>query len=192
MDHVGSGHHPRIRPRRPEDLPPAAAVLTAVHALDGYPVEGVERGEAWLTPSGVLLRAWVAELDGRVVGHVVVNRPARDAAVTLWLDAHPDADPERTVTLSRLFVLPEARRQGIAEALVHAATTYARDHGLCLLLDVLAKDTAAERLYERLGWRRFGTAVHTYAGGTRSIGAACYVAPGTAAYGTDRQGTAAR
>lgn len=163
-----------IRLRRPEDVQDAAAALIEVHRTDGYPVEGVNHSEAWLTPSD-LVEAWIAELAGRVVGHVAVSRPANDEAVSLW--AKEVAEEGKPIaTLARLFVLPEARRQAVGERLVRAATDYARQLDLRLVLDVMAKDVSAIRLYERLGWRKFGVAVHRYGNGQQTE-AVCYVAP---------------
>lgn len=175
MGDIGNAHGAVIRLRRPDDLRDAAAALVAVHGTDGYPVEGVDDSTGWLTPPD-LVQAWVAERDGRVVGHVAVSRPAEDEAVSLWLGGHPQ-DEGRVTTLARLFVLAEARKQALGERLVLAATDYARQHGLRLVLDVMTKDTAAIRLYERLGWRKFGTAVHAFGEGGKTD-AACYVAPG--------------
>ncbi|EGG49614.1 putative acetyltransferase [Streptomyces griseoaurantiacus M045] len=44
------------------------------------------------------------------------------------------------------------------------------------MLDVMAKDAAAIRLYERLGWRQIGETLHHF-GDSRAIPAMCFVAP---------------
>ncbi|WP_371791866.1 acetyltransferase [Streptomyces sp. NBC_01471] len=44
------------------------------------------------------------------------------------------------------------------------------------MLDVVAKDVVAMRLYERLGWRKIGEAIHHF-GPSESIPAVCYVSP---------------
>jgi GNAT superfamily N-acetyltransferase len=163
-----------IRPRRDADLADAAVALVAVHATDDYPVEGVERPHEWLEPPG-LLRAWVADIEGRIVGHVAVSRSQGEEAVSLLLGQEHDAE-DKVAVLARLFVLPEARRESIGERLVHAATGYARQNGLHLVLDVIAKDVAAIRLYERLGWQQIGQAVHLF-GDDQRISAFCYAAP---------------
>ncbi|MGI5195606.1 GNAT family N-acetyltransferase [Streptomyces sp. CA-288835] len=77
---------------------------------------------------------------------------------------------------ARLFVAPEARHEGLGERLMQAANTYARERGLRVVLDVMAKDTAAIRLYERLGMQRIGTSRHAYGDG-KQIEAICYVSP---------------
>ncbi len=164
-----------IRERTSADLVGASVALVEVHATDGYPVEGVDDPHAWLT-SPHLLRAWVAELDGRIVGHVAVTRPQPDdAAVTVWTQT-PDGTDQALAVLGRLFVVPAARRHALGDRLVRAATEYADHHGLRLVLDVMAKDAAAIRLYDRLGWQRIGTTQHDNGRG-RIVPAHCYVSP---------------
>ncbi|NEB36764.1 GNAT family N-acetyltransferase [Streptomyces sp. SID14515] len=163
-----------VRPRESRDLAEAATVLTAVHESDGYPVEGVEAPEAWLSPEG-LLTAWVAELDGNLVGHVAINSPQPGEEVArIWREKSGD-DNSGIGVLARLFVAREARKESAGKQLVEAATTYARKRHLRLVLEVLTKDAAAIRLYERLGWQRIGETVHTFDG--KQVDAVCFVAP---------------
>jgi hypothetical protein len=70
-----------IRPRRNEDLPDLAAALVRVHALDGYPVEGVADPEAWLRHNHEL-QSWTAVEDGKPIGQVTLTHavPDGDAA----------------------------------------------------------------------------------------------------------------
>lgn len=63
---------------------------------------------------------------------------------------------------------------------MRAAEDYARTAHLRLVLDVMAKDVSAIRLYQRLGWERLGVATHVYGDGRRTD-AICFAAPGTAA-----------
>jgi ribosomal protein S18 acetylase RimI-like enzyme len=162
-----------IRPYDDTDLPGTAGALTNVHATDGYPVEGVAHPEAWLRSDDVLA-SWVAEADGRIVGHVAVMRPRGQDAVTLWAGQSGDEE-QHIAVLARLFVVRDARSQALGERLVRTAMLYARHHDRRLVLDVMVKDTAAIRLYERLGWSRTGQATHPYGNGQR-IQAICYVA----------------
>lgn len=69
----------------------------------------------------------------------------------------------------------EARNASAGKRLIEAATNYAQARQLRLVLEVLTKDAAAIRLYERLGWQRFGEAVHTF--GDQRADAVCFVAP---------------
>ncbi|MFJ8857039.1 GNAT family N-acetyltransferase [Streptomyces sp. NPDC102451] len=165
---------PMVRRREARDLAEVAEVLIAVHKSDGYPVEGVEDPQGWLSPDG-LLAAWVAELDGHVVGHVAVNSPrSGDEVAYLWSEKS-GAAPSQVGVLARLFVASDARKGSAGQHLMDAAASYARANNLRLVLEVLTKDAAAIRLYERLGWQRFGETEHTFAG--ERFDAVCFVAP---------------
>lgn len=61
----------------------------------------------------------------------------------------------RTWLLNDLFVAAEARRQGVAKALLQAAATQARNRGAASLSLSTAHDNlSAQALYESLGWQR--------------------------------------
>lgn len=163
-----------VREREPDDLQETGAALVEVHDTDGYPVEGVADPVQWLTPPDVI-RAWVAELSGQIVGHVAISRPQGEDAVSRWLEQSGDPE-ERVAVLARLFVRRQARGHAIGERLMTAATDYAQRHGLRLVLDVMTKDRAAIRLYERLGWQPLGDTTHSFGDG-QEIPAVCYVSP---------------
>ncbi|MBD0843273.1 GNAT family N-acetyltransferase [Streptomyces sp. TRM68416] len=176
MSHdTASGQTSAIRPRTDDDIAEAATALVAVHATDGYPVEGVDDPEAWLTPPD-LLGAWVAVLDQQVVGHVALSRPHGEDAVRLYVEQSQEPET-RVAVLARLFVHPEARGHSLGEQLVREATQHAYGQGLRLVGDVMTKDKAAIRLYERLGCQIIGSTMHTYGNG-EEIPAVCFVAPG--------------
>jgi GNAT superfamily N-acetyltransferase len=165
-----------IRERTPADLPAAGAALVAVHSTDGYPVEGVADPEAWLT-SPSQIKAWVADMDGRIVGHVAIGEPqAGDAAATMWKGRTSGADD--VAVLGRLFVLAAARGAALGERLMAAAIQDAAHRGQRLVLDVMTKDAAAIKLYERTGWQQIGSTQHDDGHG-HSIEAYCYVSPPT-------------
>lgn len=145
-----------VRPRVAADLEGCATVLAAVHRQDGYPVNWPADPGGWLSPS-TLLAAWVAELDGAVAGHAVISRSGSDdLAPALWA-AEAGAGPGQTAVVNRLFVAPAARGHRIGARLMAEATRAAHDLGLHPVLDVVATDTAAAALYERLGWRLLAT-----------------------------------
>ena len=57
--------------------------------------------------------------------------------------------------LNDLFVRPELRGRGIAEALLQRAVTFGEQAGaLRLSLATQVENVPAQRLYERLGWQR--------------------------------------
>jgi len=54
-----------------------------------------------------------------------------------------------------LYVAPEARRKGVAEALMNRATALARETGAsCVILETADDNTTAQALYEKLGYVR--------------------------------------
>ncbi|WP_051871671.1 GNAT family N-acetyltransferase [Streptomyces sclerotialus] len=121
-----------IRPRTAADLPELVRVLRAVHVHSGYPYTWPADPAGWLTPDG-LTGAWVAEDgQGRVVGHAAL----------------------RGREVSRLYVSPAARGQGLGGRLLRSVTAAAAaaSGGLPPVLAVHTADTAATALYERQGW----------------------------------------
>lgn len=135
-----------VRPRLPADIAACVAVLEAVRAADGYPVRWPDDPTAWISPARS--RAYVADVDGAVVGHACVVHGAADVAAV----AAADVPADQVATLSRLFVTPTARGRGLGEALITAATLATSAAGQRLSLDVVDDDRAAVALYERLGW----------------------------------------
>jgi GNAT superfamily N-acetyltransferase len=62
---------------------------------------------------------------------------------------------KRTYLLNDLFVAPDARRRGVAAALMHEAEAFARAIGAAgLSLTTAHTNEPAQRLYESLGWKR--------------------------------------
>lgn len=123
-------------------------------------------GFGWINPPGrqsletyyrgVLLvperSLYVARVGGAIVGCAQLVRPARNNEAQAF-----------AATLMHAFVAPYARGHGIARLLTQAVEDGARTLGYHVLnLDVRETQTAAIRLYESLGYTRWG--VHpTYA-----------------------------
>ena len=145
-----------IRPRRPEDLPALAGVLAAQQAHTGYP-------QRWPLPFPVevflhrpaQLQAWVAELDGAVVGHVAAASVQPGDMATVW-----SAGTGRPLTglaeVSVLFVDHETAGRGVGSALLTTAVGFIREGGLTPVLDVVQETANAVRLYQRRGWQVVG------------------------------------
>ncbi|MBT3153709.1 GNAT family N-acetyltransferase [Streptomyces sp. CHD11] len=166
--------HVRVRPRADHDLDSCARVLAEVHRCDGYPVNWPDRPGEWVSP-GAAPGVWVAELDGRVVGHAVLSRGGEgDVAPGLW-SARSGAGRDLTAVVSRLFVGPRARGHGIGALLIGRAADEARGRGLHPVLDVVASDTGAVALYERLGRERMATVEQRWSP-SRSVVVHCYAA----------------
>ncbi|MFC5460818.1 GNAT family N-acetyltransferase [Massilia niabensis] len=88
--------------------------------------------------------ALVAEVDGAAVG-------------LAW--AKFDANDPQVVNLFQMWVAPEGRGQGVAAALLAEAVAWARSRkARTMQLGVMEGNEGARRLYERAGFRAFGTA----------------------------------
>lgn len=169
-----------IRRRQDEDLPALAEVLVRVHALDGYPVEGVADPEGWLRHPREL-QSWTAESDGTPVGQVTLTRAsAEDDAARVWLD-QGGASVDDLVIPVRLFVDPDHRGSGAGARLMRAAAQYAAAAGCSVAFDVMEKDVAAVRLYERMGAVRLDSIDHHHSNGSVEPAAVYAVEPGTSA-----------
>lgn len=142
-----------VRQREATDLDQCVRALAEVHRGSGYPTIWPADPARWLTPSRAL-QAWVAttnEAEAPIAGHVIVRQPP------------PDAPSEHTAELSRLFVVPAARRRGVARALLAQAMRWAANNQLALMLEVTGHLQPARALYERTGFRLTGTRQATWA-----------------------------
>ncbi|MEV5978949.1 GNAT family N-acetyltransferase [Streptomyces sp. NPDC052114] len=170
--------HPvlRVRERAAErDTEACIGVLAQVHRTDGYPVNWPDRPGDWLD-GGDGYGAWVAELDGRVVGHVGLFRPgAGDAAPALWAE-RAGVGVDAAAVVGRLFVAPDARGHGIGALLMGRVAREARSRGLHPVLDVVSSDASAAALYERLDWRLLDVVEQEWRPGQR-VALRCYAAP---------------
>jgi GNAT superfamily N-acetyltransferase len=96
----------------------------------------------------------------------------RDGTAAGFVQLYPifsSVSMRRAWLLNDLFVRPEARRTGIAQALLDAAVAHARrTNAVWLMLQTAADNAPAQRLYERAGWQR-DSAFWTY---TLNTGAA--------------------
>ncbi len=133
----------RVRAARPEDARTVAELFNAINSMDGPPppvpmtAEIVRRDLLGDSPRAAL---FVAELDGAVVGFITGN--------TIY-DSGRAAD---CVLLNDLYVVPEARRRGVARALVARLAASARAGGAaCLWWGVDLGDDEALLFYEAIG-----------------------------------------
>jgi RimJ/RimL family protein N-acetyltransferase len=128
-------------------------------ATESAIVEG--GGFGWLRPpprqilenywKGVLLvperRLVVGRLDGVVAGSAQLSRAPRNNEAQAFAG-----------TLTSAFVAPWARGHGLGRGIVVEVEQLARELGLAVLnLDLRDTQKAAIRLYESLGYRRWGT-----------------------------------
>jgi len=132
-----------IRPAGDADRAAAHRLLTAQlveHHLPADP-EGIARGIDCALAPGSAAWLWLAERGSRAVAVFLANPIAsveRGGAV-LWVE--------------ELYVAPEARRSGIARALLARVTEEARRRGVrSIELEVVPTQAAASALYRGLGF----------------------------------------
>jgi len=118
-------------------------------------------GFGWITPPrrhvmeaywrGVLLvpqrSLFIARFEGTIAGSAQLVRPTANAEARAF-----------AVDLTTHFVAPWARRRGLGRRLIDAVEQTARGEGyLVVNLDVRETQDGAIALYERMGYRRWGT-----------------------------------
>lgn len=159
----------RIRFAAGEDVPQLAALFGAFLDESLASTTHAQRNpelDAELALARLMRREpsamFAAEADGKLAGFAFVEiRPAtgrRPGLLRRLVDALtrrraflPVLVPARG-WLVHLYVAPEHRRKGIAEALVRAAAGWAKSEGAdSLELNVLASNEPARRLYQKLG-----------------------------------------
>lgn len=128
-------------------------------ATDAAIIEG--GGFGWVEPQGrtalerhfrgVLLvperELFVARLDGTVVGSCQLVRPPRNNEAQAM-----------SATLTHAYIAPYARGHGLARLMVHRVEERAASLGHRVLnLDVRATQETAIRLFEAMGYTRWGT-----------------------------------
>jgi ribosomal-protein-alanine N-acetyltransferase len=129
-----------LRKMMVEDVP-------AVHAIDedSFTLPWPERSLRFEVSDNPAARCWVAELDGQVVGMLV-----------LWLivdEAH----------IATLAIQPDYRRQGLAkQLLVEALRTAYQEGARQALLEVRAGNEAAQAMYRTFGFEEVGRRAKYY------------------------------
>jgi GNAT superfamily N-acetyltransferase len=98
-------------------------------------------------------RAWVAELDGLLLGHVAVGRVVDADAAQVFSEAGA-SDP---ASVSVLFTALAARGTGTGRLLLDTAVAWIRSEGRQPVLDVLPTHGPALAVYRHLGWVEVGT-----------------------------------
>lgn len=88
-------------------------------------------------------RLLVARVAGRILG-------------TVQLAFAPQPNQPHRAEVTKLLVHPDGRRQGIGRALMTRLEALARESGRSLLILDTVEGSAAQRLYEQLGWTLLG------------------------------------
>jgi GNAT superfamily N-acetyltransferase len=145
-----------IRPAQRHDLADlgrlGASLVRVHHDFDAdrfmAPGAGIEEGYAWflgtqLEEADVVI--YVAERDGRIVGYVYAGLEPQS-----WKELRDPAGFVHDVVVEEA-----ARGHGIATLLVEQAAAWLEAHGAPrVMLWTAQRNPAAQRLFERLGFRR--------------------------------------
>jgi ribosomal protein S18 acetylase RimI-like enzyme len=135
----------RVRRANAGDRETLARLLTAQlveHALPAEP-ERIARGLDVALGSGSPSWLLVAERDGEAVGVLLANRGAsvEKGGAALWIE--------------ELYVVPAARRSGVANALLEHLADAGRAAGIAALdLEVVPSQSAALALYALNGFKK--------------------------------------
>lgn len=98
-----------------------------------------------LTEDPLIVQNFVAEHQKELIGMVTIRR---DRGVKSQHQAH----------ITRVYIKPEWRGQGIINTFMQACITWAQQHNIIILkLAVTCTNTAAIRAYNRLGFNIYGT-----------------------------------
>lgn len=152
LAHGGTLRGVRIRTKDSGDTAACVRLLTDIHRTDGYPQPLPADPAAFVTPSYETV-AWVAESDGRIIGHVALHHPALDPTLQV-AQRVTGLSPNRLALVARLLVDPTRRRLGVGRQLLAAATGHAASLGQRAVLDVIRDAGAPIALYEAAGWIR--------------------------------------
>ena len=103
-------------------------------------------------------RAFMAERLGNGDSIVFLARDVESGAALGFTQLYPSfssVSAQRIWILNDLYVAPEARRGGVARALMQAAEAHARETGAKrLTLSTAHTNAQAQRLYETLGYQQ--------------------------------------
>jgi GNAT superfamily N-acetyltransferase len=142
----------QIRQRRNKDLGACARLMHVVFYADHYPEQWPDAPRRWLADDSVL-DAWVAEELGEILGHVAISRVTGDTRDALRWREVTGHDPAELACVSRFFVRPRVRGEGIGTALLDVASAAIASRGLMPVLDAVAREPARFRVLEDRGWK---------------------------------------
>lgn len=148
------GLPPGVRPRRDRDVPTCARLVRRAFFEGQFPGDHDEEPRLWLADPDVL-DAWVAEREGEVVAHVAISRIDHDldpVTSLRWRESTGHV-PSELVAVSRLFVRPSFRGQGIAASLVDVACAEIRSRGQVPVYEVTTSSSLPPSYSRDHGWR---------------------------------------
>ena len=145
-----------VRPRLPSDMDACVSLLRQLHEHDSYPLAWPADPRAWLRGNRQV-KAWVAVREETMCGHVALTSPRSGAAATRVWEKSLHVPGPSLLSISLLFVAPQARGHGIGGRLLDTALAAARAQGAAPVLEVITLNRPAIALYQARGWRRIGS-----------------------------------
>ena len=138
----------QVRRAEPKDIVNIAKLLKSgwnEQTVEYAPINDV-RGYAWIL--GILDEGFaaVADLNGRIVGAACAS-PYRPAWSLTWL-----------IDMEFLYVLPQFRKDGIAEGLIKAVEGFADKHKASMTFGIQTGDRplVKDRMIKQAGWTYVG------------------------------------
>ena len=145
-----------IRPRLQSDMDACVSLLRQLHQHDNYPLIWPADPHAWLCGNRQVM-AWVATRDEIICGHIALTVPRSGAAATRVWEKSLRAEQSSLLSITLLFVSPQARGCGTGGRLLDTALTAARAKGAAPVLEVITLNRQAIALYQAQGWQRIGS-----------------------------------
>jgi predicted N-acetyltransferase YhbS len=141
-----------IRVRRDRDVATCARLVRRAFFEGQFPGQHDEEPRLWLANRDVL-QAWVAERDSEVVAHVAISRLELEPLSALRWRESTGHVPSDLIAVSRLFVRPSFRGQGIAASLIEVACDEIRARGKIPVYEVITTSSLAPSYSRDHGWR---------------------------------------
>ncbi len=142
---------------------PADAARAAIPALAAVLADSVATGASvgfmhWNSRADYEA-FWTGVAADVEAGRVILFAARRDGEIVGTAQLHLIGKPNQPhrAEIAKVLVHSTARRQGLGETLMRAAEAAARAAGRTLLVLDTDADSAARRLYRRLGWTEVGT-----------------------------------
>ncbi len=133
-----SGEWPLYREVRLRSLADSPDAFCAKYAIEEAHEPALWMARIFAAAASTLDRPLIAEIDGAAAG-------------LLWAKIYPDQ--LSIVNIFQVWVAPECRGRGVAAALLADAIAWAREqHAQAVKLSLTCGDTAAARLYARVGF----------------------------------------
>lgn len=141
-----------VRRRRPKDLAACARLLEVVFYDAHYPAVRPEPPRSWLAGEDVL-DAWVTERLGEILGHVAISAVGQDSRSAFRWRETTGHQPTDLLGVSRFFVRPRVRGQGIGTALLDVAVAEVLRRGRVPVLEMVSARRDGIEILAKRNWR---------------------------------------